>query len=144
MTDTPPAQGGAPRLLTRRLSIECLAALACIPLQVAVGATRTATTNALECAHGELAGVEALGLGHQIAALVGREPARVLLSAQTRRFARALRVSGTVDVHETLRRLAAEDFRANRILELRGLWLAEIEVALLVAPVVNEAGPGAA
>ena len=140
MTKPPFASQPATKLLTRRLSLQCLALLACTPFSTAGGVSPTVATAAddLGRAHAALAGDDALALGRQIAGLLGRDAARALLEAESSRFSNALREDAARGARRTLHRLAAEDFRANRVLELRGLWLARVEVALLIAPIARD------
>lgn len=135
-----PSSGERPAvLLTRRASLECLALLACASVSTAVGAPAAAAewTSDIERAHAELAGEASLALGRQIAGILGPAAAEALLESEAMRFSRCQRADPSLDARSLLGRLAAEDYRANRVLELKSLWLARIEVALLVAPVLH-------
>ena len=139
MNGAPPTAARPGVLLTRRASLECLALLACASVGTAVGtsAADAAPLSDIERAHAQLAGEAALALGRQIAGILGPAAARELLDTESVRFSRRRQADMPIDVRSLLNRLAAEDYRANRVLELKGLWLARIEVALLVAPVMD-------
>lgn len=139
MNGAPPTAGQPGVLLTRRASLECLALLAVASVGTAVGAPAAdaASMSDIERAHAELAGDAALALGRQIAGILGPAAAQDLLESEAVRFSRCRQSDPSIDARRLLSRLAAEDYRANRVLELQSLWLARIEVALLVAPVLQ-------
>jgi hypothetical protein len=127
-------------LLTRRASLECLALLALATTTASRAAAPAADAPAMsdiERAHAELAGESALALGRQIAGILGPAAAGELLESEAVRFSRCRQSDPSIDARGLLGRLAAEDYRANQVLELKGLWLARIEVALLLAPVLQ-------
>lgn len=131
---------GSPPLMTRRSTFALLAVGAFGPVfaEQAPDAARAATPGALEQAHARIAGGDAISLGTRLLGLLDPAATRALVDAQGERFAAAMGGEPPGRSREVFALLAAEDFRGGRVRVVRDLWLADIEIALLVAPLVHE------
>jgi len=132
---------GAPASLSRRSTFALLVIGAFGPVLPAraADARPTAPPGPLAQAHARIAGEDAICMGTRLLRLLDPVALRSLVDAQGTRFAAAMNGRSDGRTREVFAALAAADFCAGRVRIVRDVWLADIEVALLVAPLVHEA-----